>query len=403
MSQTNSRIIELQEYSPKYLSRDEFTEGMTEQIWNHYRSQVVVDVPSPITNWQWRLTAQGWIGYIPLSAELGLSLLPKVPLQNLFKMLGYAYGLKSIKFLDGIFQCKSLKEFYEYLAHILARQVLNRSRKGFYKSYIQTSEKLPFVRGRLNLQDFLKSPWSVNPLCQYEEHIADIEENKIIAWTLLVIARSGMCTERVLPNIRKAYHCLQTVVSIEPFQSQQCINRQYNRLNEDYRPMHLLCRFFLENSGPAYHLGDYSMIPFMVNVANLYELFVAEWLRIHLPKSLKIKKQEHVSIGKSEDLYFKIDIVLFDDKTNSPIYVLDTKYKRDERPKAGDIAQVVAYANAIHCKEAVLIYPQELTNPVDERVGDIRVRSIGFSLEEDLEESGEKFLESLFGNPNTAI
>jgi 5-methylcytosine-specific restriction enzyme subunit McrC len=396
MSQTNHQIIELQEYSPKFLSRNQLTEGIAEQIWNHYRNQVVIDFPSPKTDWQWRLTAQGWIGYIPLSGELGLSLLPKVPLQNLFKMLEYAYSLKSIKFLDGIFDCQSFNEFYEYLADILARQILNRSRKGFYKSYIQTSEKLPYIRGRLNLQDFIRSPWSVNPQCVYEEHTADIDENKLIAWTLLIIARSGMCSEQVLPNIRKAFHCLQTVVSIEPFQSQHCINRQYHRLNEDYQPMHLLCRFFLDNTGPTYNIGDQSMIPFMLNVANLFELFVAEWLKTHLPSGIKTKKQEQVAIGTSEDLYFKIDIVLSDEKTNSAFFVLDTKYKGDEQPQPQDIAQVVAYASAKHCKEAVLIYPRHLSNPLNEYVGDIRVRSIGFALQENLDESGKIFLETLF-------
>jgi 5-methylcytosine-specific restriction enzyme subunit McrC len=396
MSQMNHQIIELQEYSPKFLFRNQLTESIAEQVWLHYRNQVAIGFPSPQTDWQWQLMAKGWIGYIPLSAKLGLSLIPKVPLRNLFKMLEYAYSLKSIHFLDDTFQCESLKEFYQYLANMLARQVLTRSRKGFYKSYVQTAEKLPYMRGRLNLQDFMKSPWNINPTCVYEEHTADIDENKLIAWTLLVIARSGLCSEQILLNIRRAYRALQSVVSIEPFQSQHCLNRQYNRLNQDYQPMHLLCRFFLENIGPTYSVGDYSMIPFLVNVANLYELFVAEWLKIHLPNELKIRKQEYVAIGTSEDLYFKIDIVLSNEKTNLAMYILDTKYKSDERPKAQDIAQVVAYASAKHCKEAVLIYPTHLSNPVYEYVGDIRVRSIGFALEADLELAGKNFLSSLF-------
>jgi 5-methylcytosine-specific restriction enzyme subunit McrC len=61
-----------------------------------------VEFPSPKTDHRWELTAQGWVGYIPLSPELGLSLQPKVSLEGLFRMLEYAYRLESFHFLDDL-------------------------------------------------------------------------------------------------------------------------------------------------------------------------------------------------------------------------------------------------------------------------------------------------------------
>jgi 5-methylcytosine-specific restriction enzyme subunit McrC len=391
----NIRIIELDEFIPKRLSRNDLNDSAAEDIWNEYRNQIAIEYPSPKTDWQWQLTAQGWVGYIPLTPEIGISLRPKVGLSNLFGMLEYAFRLKGYKFLQGFFQSQSLPEFYERLANVLAQRVLDRSRKGFYRSYIPAEEQLSYIRGRLNTHHLMRRPWEVHPECAFEEHSADVDENRILAWTLFVITRSGMCSERVLPNIRRAYHSLQTYVSLSPFRPEDCMNRFYTRLNQDYKPMHLLSRFFLENIGPTHLIGEHQMIPFLVDTARLFELFISEWLKAHLPSSLRVKYQEYVSIGNSEDLYFKIDMVLYNEKTGSAICVLDTKYKDQDKPSPSDIAQVVAYASAKNCTEAILVYPRDLTPAVNLWVGKIHVRSIGFALTNDLEQAGQFFLHSL--------
>jgi 5-methylcytosine-specific restriction enzyme subunit McrC len=241
----------------------------------------------------------------------------------------------------------------------------------------------------------MQRPWKVNRQCSFEEHTADIDDNGILAWTLLRIAKSGMCSVRVLPTIRRAYHSLQSFVATQPYRPEDCSNRSYSRLNEDYKPMHMLSRFFLDNAGPTHMIGDRQMIPFLVNVANLFELFVSEWLKSHLPPNLKVKPQEHVAIGKSEDLYFRIDLVLYDANSDLAIGVLDTKYKSSNRPTPDDISQVVAYASSKTCKEAFLVYPKELPFTLNEYVGDVHVRSLSFSLDNDLEEAGQVFLKDL--------
>jgi hypothetical protein len=47
------------------------------------------------------------------------------------------------------------------------------------------------------------------------------------------------------------------------------------------------------------------------------------------------------------------------------------------------------------CKRAVLIYPTQLTRPLDEYVGTIRVQSLTFGLDGDLDEAGRAFLSQL--------
>jgi 5-methylcytosine-specific restriction enzyme subunit McrC len=391
-------IVELVEYVPLTLPRHELPEEVGEAAWRDYSPQVHVEFPSPATGWQWRLTSQGWVGHLPLPQGFALRLLPRVELGNLFRMLEYAYRLGSFSFLEGAYTADSIEDFYSRLAGELAQRVLARSHKGLYRTYVGRSDPLPFVAGRMDAAALARKPWQVAVECHFQEHTADVEENQIPAWTLNTILRGGLCREPALNAVRRAHRTLQGTVSLQQFKASDCYRRLYDRLNEDYRPLHSLCRFFLENTGPSHAHGGREMLPFRVNMARLYELFVAEWLREHVPVGWEFTAQEEFNVGESGALSFNIDLVLYDEATGAPLCVLDTKYKTAPQPKTDDIFQVIGYAEAKGCKEAVLLYPVHLSKPFDEKIGDIRVRSMTFALSGDLNSSGEFFMDKLCRN-----
>ena len=155
------------------------------------------------------------MGYLPVTPTLALSLVPKVPIENLFRMLEYAYNLKSFELLDGAMQSDSLADLYERLASILAKRVLDRARRGLYASYQAEAGPLPYVRGSIDMADRLRRPWDTRLPCRYEEHTADLEENQILAWTLGRIAQAGFCSERTLPIVRRAFHTLHSVAGAD--------------------------------------------------------------------------------------------------------------------------------------------------------------------------------------------
>ncbi len=122
--------------------------------------------------------------------------------------------------------------------------------------------------------------------------------------------------------------------------------------------------------------------------------YVAEWLKENLPPpNLLLKSQERVNISKT--VYLQPDLVWYNVLTKIPIYVLDTKYKTPDSPATEDIAQVIAYADVKSCPEAVIVYPQPLNQMLNTRKGSIRVRSLIFSLEQNLEQAGKAFLTDL--------
>jgi 5-methylcytosine-specific restriction enzyme subunit McrC len=91
-----------------------------------------------------------------------------------------------------------------------------------------------------------------------------------------------------------------------------------------------------------------------------------------------------------------MDLVVYEIETGAVKCVVDTKYKTPITPDTSDIAQVVTYAEAKGCPDAVLVYPVPLGEHIDEWVGQKRVRSLTFSLDGDLEKAGHIFLNNLF-------
>jgi 5-methylcytosine-specific restriction enzyme subunit McrC len=309
-------------------------------------------------------------------------------------MLEYAYGL-NISFQDNLVNCATIEGFYERLAQLLASKVLRKAQKGFYQTYVSSTERLPRVRGHIDIKHAVYNPWEVNLKCCYQELTGDVPENRILAWSLFLIVNSGLCSHS-LPLIRQSYQALRGIATISPYSSYDCTNRSYNRLNEDYRPLHALCRFFIESTGASHHLGDYTMLAFLVNMAQLFEAFVAEWLTQNLPAGYALKKQERMLIETEENRFLKIDLVIYNTRNDSVYCVLDTKYKR--RIDDSDLYQITTYAVTKEVSKAFLIYPQDFGRNAVYSMGDIRVQAIAFALHGDLRRNGQEFITALFNS-----
>ena len=139
-------------------------------------------------------------------------------------------------------------------------------------------------------------------------------------------------------------------------------------------------------------------MPFLVNMPRLYELFVPKWLSAYLPDLISLVPQERAYLDETSGLYFDIDLVLRDTSTVAILCVLDTKYKDTTVPATDDVAQIVAYAEKMGCQEAILVYPRSLPRSLEARVGDIRVRSLSFCLEGDVDEAGHRFMRKALGD-----
>lgn len=389
-------IYSLTEENRSEFPKNEFNEQLAVKIFTDYSDYIDIKFPNAVYKC-YSLKPTGYIGYLPISEDTSIQIQSKVPINNVFKMLEYAYGLKSFKFLDGIVQVKEFSELYESLAMVLANRVLDRNRKGLYREYIKKDGQLPYIRGRILVAPSLRHSLrgSVNLDCEYSENTADIMDNRILAWTLYRIPRLDIKRDEVRRLVSRAYRSILGEVAVDSINPKDCINRLYNRLNEDYRPMHALCRFFLEQCGPVTDNGKHEFIPFVLYMPVLFESFVAEWLRANLPPGITLKPQHWVDLDKENKLSFRIDLVLIDTSSGDVLAVMDTKYKRSTNPTQADINQIHTYAAMMNTKNAFLIYPSNETKCLSFKIKDITIRSIIFDISKNPDVAGRLFLEEL--------
>lgn len=383
------RRLELTEYRTCTFAREELSEATGEAIYRRWGGKVEIDFPSPKTDQQWRIKPTGWVGFLPVSKELGLDIRPKVPISNLLRMFEFAYGLRSIEFHEEVAGCTTIADFYSRLAALLSRRVLLRARRGLFRGYVGVSDDVAAIRGRVDIRSHVAAPWESRVPCHFEEHTPDLVENQILAWTLSRIIQNVSLADAARPVVRSAYRAVRAAATPRPFLARDCVDRLYNRLNTDYEPLHLLCRFFLEHTGPTMTDGEKSTVPFVVNVARLFELFVAEWLQAHLPSRFVLRWQDRASLGTDDLLQFNIDMVLYDREEHRDIAVIDAKYKLPDHPSTEDVAQVTLYAQLRNCRDAILIYPSRPAKPVDATTSHHRIRTLWFGLEGDLETQGK--------------
>ena len=94
-------------------------------------------------------------------------------------------------------------------------------------------------------------PWDTDRDCHYEDTPATWTRTRSLHGRCTRSSAAASVPEKTLPTVRHAYRTIQGLVTLAPFNARACVGRLYNRLNDDYEPLHALCRFFLEHSGPT--------------------------------------------------------------------------------------------------------------------------------------------------------
>lgn len=356
------QTLDLREYQSCTIPADAFTEAEALELVERFTRVIQVDWPSPGTGNAWSLRPQGYVGSLVLGSGRVIRIAPKTPIANIFRMLELVWNV-DLTPEEGRVEVETIEDLYRRLAVILARKVARRLRIGLHRDYISRTERLPVVRGEMQLAETLATPWQVEPLCRYHEQTNATGDNQILSWTLDRILRRGLFTGSdggMRGEVVSAWRAICSTAPPVPVEASDCIGRVYSRLNRDYREMHALCRFFLEGLGPTHHHGHRESFPFLLDMARLFEEYVAVWLQRHGPEDLFFVPQERRVVDGSGSLTIYIDLVARRGPGGPVVAVLDTKYKRHRTPSNADVYQVQSYAALHGAPLAVLIYPQQI-------------------------------------------
>ena len=185
-----------------------------------------IETPSVLNSYTYGIRSRGWVGHIPIGEDLLVRILPKIAVTNLFGMLETAYNLRSFHILEGEIAIEKIEDLYERIVSILAQRVIDRARKGLYRNYIAQEEELAFVRGRIDpVATMLNISRGVARLpCSYEEHTADIDDNRILFWTLYQVRRQALRHPKVRRELDLARRTLAGTITLEQRTASDCID-----------------------------------------------------------------------------------------------------------------------------------------------------------------------------------
>lgn len=371
------------------LPSTDLTDALGEAVYRQYSRQVQVTFPSQQTNGAWEFRPQGWVGVLPLGPHQILCIQPKAPIQNVFRMWSRVHHSKDLRFLEGLVTTSSDESFTGPLVQLLVDLVQKRLQQGLYRSYLERHCRRTILAGRLDIPKLIAMPWRADLPCKINEQTSDLPDNQILAWTFHQLSRTSLGQIELQRLVRKVHRDLSGATSLLPFGPSDCQGRSYHRLNEDYELLHTLCGFFLGGTSPEHRLGEHLMQAFLVDMAALFEGFVAAWLENHPPPGHYLRKKVALPFGG-----YVADMVLFDRASDQPVMVLDAKYKCVAAPSSEDVHQVRSYAQAFNCTDAVLIYPMAPKQTLDQH-HTIRTRSAVFRLDQSLDAAGKSLVESL--------
>ena len=208
-------------------------------------------------------------------------------------MLSYAFqvlneqGYKSIA-------TEQFDNVGDLCAAILAKGVSRQLKQGLGREYIEHTEQLSALRGRIEITESVKirSILKRQMVCTYDEFSTNSYFNRIIKTTMELLIRSDISKVRK-KELRKLLVFFGDVDTLNP----RLINwnQQYNRNNQTYRMLISICYLVIKGLLQTNSDGFVKLMDFIdeQRMCRLYEKFILEYYKQHHPeldpKSAQVK------------------------------------------------------------------------------------------------------------------
>ena len=278
----------------------------------------------------------------PIASEIRAST-ANIPVRNWFYMLLYAWDLADLKDeLDAIDE--DAPDLRALLTSLLARYTRRQIRRGLRGDYVDISEPLRTVRGRINITrtvgDLLLYKGQLH--CDYQEYSLNIPRNQIIASTLnrQLMHDYHAIEQNEIGGLKAELESLVRTMSdidrVHP--TERLITEEMHKLgrNErEYRLIMQICQWLIRPRMPNENEAGqrFADIQWLVEEWRVYEKFVANFMKLHLPATWRVEPQKRLEWSvqgpQPEDSIglpgMNPDIVLTPTESDGRV-VIDTKW-----------------------------------------------------------------------------
>lgn len=202
-----------------------------------------------------------------------------IPVRNIYYMLSYAF--QTLR--QGVYRRMATEDFenvQDLLSEILVLGMNSQIKRGVERGYIEHTEDIVGVRGRIDIAATLKeNTYTSNRLvCEFDEYTTDTPMNRIIKATLRMLSLSEIPKYRK-KEIRAIMGYLLEVKDISLRDADWSF--RYNRNNQTYRLLVGICELIYKGLLLSQGEGATKLADFFddQNMHRLYEKFILEYFK----------------------------------------------------------------------------------------------------------------------------
>ena len=249
-----------------------------------------------------------------------------IRIQNIYYMLSYAFrilqeqGYKSLA-------TEPFENTADLLSAILVKGVSGQIKRGLHKAYVEETEPLSCLRGKINISESVKRQTIQKQqlVCSYDLFSVNSYPNQIIKTTMELLLRSDIpkARKKALRNILLYFGEVGVLVP-------ESINwgMRYDRNNQTYRMLISVCYLVMKGLLQKTSEGKIKMMDFLdeQRMCRLYEKFILEYYRKEYPQIQAAPSQVKWALDDGMDFMLptmQTDITL---RYHGKTLIIDAKY-----------------------------------------------------------------------------
>ena len=199
-------------------------------------------------------------------------------------MLSYAFQVLSEQGYKNI-ETEQFDNAAELCAAILSKGVSLQLKRGLGREYIETTESLSSVRGRIEISESIKTRSLLKRqlVCSYDDFSENSYMNRIIKTTMQLLLHADIAKARK-KELRKLLVYFGNVDLLDVHMINWKI--QYNRNNQTYRMLISVCYLVIKGLLQTNTDGTTRLMDFLdeQRMCRLYEKFILEYYRKEYPQ-----------------------------------------------------------------------------------------------------------------------
>lgn len=295
-----------------------------------------------------------------------------IRIQNIYYMLAYAFRVLNAQGYKSI-ATESFENTSDLFAEILIRGIRLQLKRGLGREYIQNSEALSSLRGKIDISQSIKTQTHLKKqlICEYDDFSTDSVMNRIIKSTVYTLFKANIQSNRK-KELKKLMLFFDEVSTVDLHTV--AWNFRYNRNNQTYRMLISVCYLIVKGLLQTQSDGTAKLMDFIdeQRMCRLYEKFVLEYYRKEHPEISANASKIDWQLDDGFDFMLpdmQSDIML---TYNDKVLIIDAKYYSRTTQKRYDkntlhsanLYQIFTYVknkavdpSAQHCKvSGMLLY-----------------------------------------------